>query len=125
MAFKSKAGSEARRRQMKGAASDEISAADLQRGLCPNNQEVGQTQTEYFAARPRTLWSHAAKGRLLYLPRIEMVVCPFQMTKDGDWNCVVVRGNQTYPRGGYELLIFRQEIETATILDPDRLGELI
>lgn len=126
MAFKDRSpAAAARRKLMASAASDEISQADLGRGPCPNNQLVGQTQTEYFAARPRTLWSHAARGRLLYLPRIEMVVCPFQMTRDGDWNCVVVRGNQTYPRGGYEILVFRDEIETSVILDPDRLAELV
>lgn len=124
MTFKQNKVNMVRRRAMARAASDEISQRDLQRGPCPNNQAVGQTQTQYFATRPRTVWSHAAKGRLLYLPRTEMVVCPFQMTKDGDWNCVVVRGNQTYPRGGYEILIFKDEIETATIIDPERLSEL-
>jgi hypothetical protein len=125
VAYKGKSGTEARRRQMAKAAGDEISAADLARGICPNNQELGQTLTQFCAALPRTLWSHAAKGRLLYLPRTEMVVCPFQRTAAGDWNCLIVRGNQTYPRGGYELLIFRDEIETATIIDPDRLAELM
>lgn len=125
MAFKANARQAARRKQMAGAASDEFSSADLARGACPNHQEVGVSQAEHFAGLPRTLWSHAAKGRLLFLPRTEMVVCPFQMTKAGDWNCLVVRGNQTYPRGGYEVLIFKQEIETATILDPERLAELM
>lgn len=124
MAFKGKPGSAARRKLMAAAVSDEISQADLKRGPCPNNQRIGQNQSEYFATRTRTLWSHAAKGRLLYLPRTEMVVCPFQMTRDQDWNCLIVRGNQTYPRGGYEVLIFRDEIETAVIIDPERLGEL-
>lgn len=126
MAFKSKTpAAAARRKLMAAAANDKISTADLARGACPNNQEVGQSQTEYFALRKRSLWSHAAKGRLLYLPRTEMIVVPFQMTPAGDWNCLVVRGNQTYPRGGYELLLFRDEIETAVILDPERLAELI
>lgn len=125
MAFKSKPGAAARRKLMAAAANDEISSVDLARGPCPNNQKVGQNQHDYFAELPRTLWSHTAKGRLLYLPRIEMIICPFQMTRDGDWNCVVVRGNQTYPRGGYELLVFKDEIETATILDPERLAGLM
>lgn len=124
MAFKQTPAQAARRKLMAKAASDEISQVDLGRGPCPNNQTVGQTQTQYFAARPRTLWSHAAKGRLLYLPRTEMVVCPFQRTQAGDWNCLVVRGNQTYPRGGYELLVFKDEIETSVVIDPERLGEL-
>jgi hypothetical protein len=125
VAFKNKTpAAAARRKLMAAAASDGISAVDLGRGPCPNNQQVGQTQTQYFAGRPRTLWSHAAKGRLLYLPRTEMIVCPFQMTSSQDWNCLIVRGNQTYPRGGYEVLIFRDEIETAVIIDPERLGEL-
>lgn len=125
MAFKPKSPAAAARRKLTAAASDKVSQTDLARGLCPNNQGVGQTRTQYFAARKRTLHSHAAKGRLLYLPRTEMIVCPFQMTRDGDWNCVVVRGNQTYPRGGYELMIFKDEIETAVIIDPERLAELI
>lgn len=125
MAFKSKPGTEARRRKYARAANDEISSVDLARGPCPSNQEVGQTLTQFCSARPRTLWSHAAKGRLLYMPRTEMIVCPFQMTPAGDWNCVVVRGNKTYPRGGYELLLFKDEIETAVILDPERLAELM
>lgn len=125
MAFKDRSpAAAARRKLMAAAVSDEISQADLGRGPCPNNQQVGQTQSQYFAARKRTLYSHAAKGRLLYLPRTEMIVCPFQMTSAQDWNCVVVRGNQTYPRGGYEILIFKDEIETSVVLDPERLGEL-
>lgn len=123
MAFKDRSpAAAARRKLMAAAANDEISQDDLRRGPCPNNQTVGQTQSEYFASRKRTLWSHAAKGRLLYLPRTEMVVCPFQMSKGGDWNCLVVRGNQTYPRGGYEVLIFKDEIETAVVIDPNPLG---
>ena len=126
MAFKPRTPVQAAMRKlMEAAASDEISTKDLQRGPCPNNQKIGQSQAQYFARRKRTLYSHAAKGRLLYLPRTEMIVCPFQRTRDGDWNCLIVRGNQTYPRGGYEVLIFKDEIETATIIDPDRLGELM
>jgi hypothetical protein len=125
VAFKRNQRQAIRQRLMAKAASDEISQADLARGACPNNQEVGQTQAQYFAALPRTVWTHAAKGRLLYCPRTEMIVCPFQMTPTGDWNCLIVRGNQTYPRGGYEILLFKDEIETATIIDPDRLGELM
>lgn len=125
MTFKTGPESEARRRRMARAASDEISQADLGRGPCPNNQAVGQTQPQYFARMKRNLWTHAAKGRLLYLPRTEMIVCPFQRSSDGAWNCLIVRGNQTYPRGGYEVVIYKDEIETATIIDPDRLGELM
>lgn len=122
MAFK---GKRPRDPRLKGADHEQFSSIDASRGPCPNNQEPGQTLTQYCAARRRTLWTHAAKGRLLYLPRTEMIVCPFQQTPAGDWNCTVVRGNQTYPRGGYELLIFKDEIETAVILNPERLGELM
>jgi hypothetical protein len=104
------------------AAFDQYSEADRRRGTCPDHTEVGESTNAYCARQKKTLWTHAAKGRLLYLPRTEMIVVPFQMHSDGGWNVVVVRGNQTYPRGGYELSISPAEIETAIILDPEGLG---
>jgi hypothetical protein len=104
------------------AAFDQYSEADRLRGPCPDHTEVGESTTAWCARQKKTLWTHAAKGRLLLLLRTEMVVVPFQMHSNGGWNCVVVRGNQTYPRGGYELYIGPDEIETAVILDPEELS---
>lgn len=120
MAFKRTAAQRARAAQMKGAASDQYSDVDAARGPCPDHTEPGESTIDFCAKLPKTLWGYAAKGRLLLMPRTEMVVVPFQLTGDG-WNCVVVRGNQTYPRGGYELFFGMEEIETATILDPEAL----
>lgn len=125
MAFKRTAAQRARAAQMKGAANDEYSEADAARGPCPDHTESGESTVDFCAKLPKTLWGHAAKGRLLLMPRTEMVVVPFQLAGgggSGGWNCVVVRGNRTYPRGGYELFVGMEEIETATILDPEQLA---
>lgn len=124
MAFKRTPAQRARAKLMEDAANDEFSEVDAARGPCPDHTAPGESTLDYCAKLPRTLWGHAAKGRLLLMPRTEMVVVPFQMaggSGTGGWNCVVVRGNQTYPRGGYELFVGMEEIETATILDPEAL----
>lgn len=56
-----------------------------------------------------------AKGALLYFPRTGHIMVPFEM-HSGGWNCVVVHGDDTYPRGGYSLSVGDREIETAVRL---------
>lgn len=63
-------------------------------------------------ALPRRRDSYDAKGRILRLPRTGLVVVPFEQV-GGGWSCVVVVGNDSYPRDGYCLFVSRVEIETA------------
>jgi hypothetical protein len=121
MAFKKTAAQVARQKLMGPAANDEFDLLDQERGVCPDHTAPGESTTMWCAYQPKTLWGHTAKGRLLYLPRTEMVVVPFEMTDSG-WNVVVVRGNKTYPRGGYHLCLGMAEIECAIVLDREGLG---
>lgn len=57
----------------------------------------------------------SAKGALLYFPRTGLIMVPFEM-HSGGWNCVVVHGDDTYPRGGYSLSVGDREIESAVRL---------
>jgi hypothetical protein len=57
---------------------------------------------------------HDVKGFVLYFPRTGLVMVPYEMTRGG-WNCVVVVGNETYPRGGYDLFVSDEEIRRAPV----------
>jgi hypothetical protein len=57
--------------------------------------------------------THDVRGMLLFLPRTGLVVTPFQLYGDGSWGCMVVVGDETYPRGGYDLFVSRWEIQRA------------
>lgn len=71
---------------------------------------------EDAAQRLKQRESYTAGGRALYFPRTGMVMVPYRMTREG-WNCVVVHGNDMYPRGGHDLLVMDYEIETAIELE--------
>jgi hypothetical protein len=64
--------------------------------------------------------THDVKGLLLFLPRTGLVVTPFQLREDGSWGCVVIVGNETYPRCGYDLLVSRWEIQRAVEVSVQR-----
>ena len=57
---------------------------------------------------------HDVKGLVLYFPRTGLVMVPHKMTRGG-WKCVVVVGNETYPRGGYDLFVSDEEIKRAPV----------
>ena len=59
---------------------------------------------------------HDVKGLVLYFPRTGLVMVPYEQVRGG-WSCVVVVGNETYPRGGYDLFVSDDEIRRATALD--------
>lgn len=40
----------------------------------------------------------------------DVVVCTVEHTGDNWWNCAVVRGNDTYPVGGYTLAIHADDL---------------
>lgn len=48
-----------------------------------------------------------------------MFVVPYEATEHG-WNCVVVHnvtGNNAYPVGGYNILVFRDDAVAARVVD--------
>jgi hypothetical protein len=53
-----------------------------------------------------------ACGQLLLLPLTGLIVVPFVDRSPG-YGCVVVQGNEHYPRGGYDLYIGPDEIVRA------------
>jgi hypothetical protein len=75
--------------------------------------------TAYAANQPKRRWSHEAKGKVLWFPRTEMVMVPFQFHQDGSWSCVVVIADPKgiYTPGGYSLNVGQGEIETAIEID--------
>lgn len=124
MAFKRSQEQLARTAEMTGCLNDEFDLADQKRPPV-DNTAVGESTLDWCAKQPKKLWSHTAKGRLLYFPRTEMILVPFEMTEGGHWNCVVVRGNRTYPRGSYHLSVGAAEVECAIPLDPAQAYETL
>ena len=89
-------------------AGDEEVVATRISHVCP----VGMSINDFCATLPKQRHSYQAKGLLLLVPRTKMVMVPHHIVKGG-WNCVVVKGNDTYPVGGYDLYVSDIEIETA------------
>ena len=56
--------------------------------------------------------TYDVKGLVLDFPRTGLVMVPYEQRRGG-WNCVVVVGNETYPRGGYDLFVSDEEIRRA------------
>lgn len=68
------------------------------------------------AVEGRVRWSYDCKGRLLTI-REGLTVVPYEQVKDG-WYAVVVeatseRDQTSYPRGGYNILVSDDDVETA------------
>ncbi|MCU1492085.1 MAG: hypothetical protein JWM85_3490 [Acidimicrobiaceae bacterium] len=80
----------------------------------------GLSITEQLAELPIVRdYVHDVKGLVLRLPRTGLVVVPVQELHRG-WNCVVVIGNETYRRGGYDIYVSNNELRRAPI-DVDAL----
>jgi len=80
---------------------------------------TGLSTTEYCNLLPWRRYLHEAKGKLLLFPRTGLVGVPYDMTKGGSYNVVVVKGDETYPVGGYHLSIGELEIVTALEVEWD------
>lgn len=80
-----------------------------------DNTPDGMSTNDYLATLPVRRRSYEAGGQLLLMPRLGLVVVPHTKHASG-WDVVVVAGNSTYPRGGYDLFLGALEIETATEL---------
>lgn len=76
---------------------------------------------DFYADAPKLRYSHEALGKLLLLPKSNLVVAPFMQGRGG-WTVVVVRGNALYPAGGHNLFISDNEIESAL---EHEIGELL
>jgi hypothetical protein len=72
----------------------------------------GLSANAYCGLLMKQRHSYDAQGRVLLLPRIGIVVVPFEKHPFG-WKVAVVEGNAMYPRGGHHLSIGDAEIETA------------
>ncbi|MHB1973805.1 MAG: hypothetical protein ACYCR4_05885 [Acidimicrobiales bacterium] len=75
----------------------------------PSRQSIKERLEGLPVVREHT---HDAKGLVLYFPRTGLVMVPYAQVRSG-WNCVVVIGNETYPRGGYDLFVSDEEIRRA------------
>jgi hypothetical protein len=72
-------------------------------------------------AKHRNGWRpYDAKGRLLRL-RSGIVVVPFKQ-QTGSWDAVVVQGSKMYPRGGYNIVVFDQDLLIAEELQIESEG---
>lgn len=56
---------------------------------------------------------YQAQGLVLFFQRTGMVMVPFRLHDNGDWDCAIVIGHGPYKRGGYHLLVSEGEIEIA------------
>lgn len=66
------------------------------------NQQLEQIPTQ-------RAYAHDVKGRVLFMPRTGLVVVPYEDVSTG-WQCVVVKGNGTYPVGGHNIYVGNREI---------------
>lgn len=71
---------------------------------------------EWCERMPMRQYSYQVKGWVLYFPRTGLVMVPANQVHHG-WECVVVKGNATYPVGGYDLFVGDREIERAVRVD--------
>lgn len=58
-------------------------------------------------------YTHDLKGVPLFLPRTRLAVVPVRLTPEGAWDCAVLIGSDTYPRGGYDLYVTHWELQRA------------
>jgi hypothetical protein len=73
---------------------------------------AGMSAWEYCSHLPLQNHAGMVKGRLLYLPRTERTVVPFQQERRG-WMCAVVEGDASLTRFGQVLFVPDYEIDTA------------
>lgn len=84
----------------------------------PEHRPPGSTNAALHELPVRNPHVHQLVGALLYLPRTGLVVVPSFIDAGGS-TCVVVRGDETYPRGGYHLHVSHWELQRAVILEVD------
>lgn len=58
-------------------------------------------------------YTHDLIGVVLYLPRLRHVVVPYTLRNSGGAGCVIVEGDETYPRGGYHIDVSDWELQRA------------
>lgn len=76
---------------------------------------------DFYEEAPKLRYSHESQGKILLLPKTNLVVVPHEQCRGG-WYVTVVRGNETYKPGGHNLYISDVEIESALEYS---LGELL
>ena len=77
-------------------------------------EPVAKSINEQLAELPIIRGYVDVKGLVLSFPRTGLVMVPYKRVRGG-WNCVVVVGNETYPRGGYDLFVSDEEIRRAPV----------
>lgn len=83
--------------------------------------DLSLSTNEFYADAPKLRHSYEALGKLLLLPKSDLVVVPYDQSSGG-WYVVVVRGSSIYPAGGHNLFVSNNEIESALEYT---LGELM
>lgn len=63
-------------------------------------------------------WSFQGKGRVLKL-KDGLIVVPFQQTQGG-WYCVTLNKDGPYPRTGYNILVFDDDIMLADEIEVEK-----
>lgn len=58
-------------------------------------------------------YTHDLIGVVLFLPRLRHVVVPYTLRPSGGAGCVIVEGDDTYPRGGYHIDVSEWELQRA------------
>lgn len=95
-------------------------------GLLPDIREVaapaGSINAELLALPQERTHTHDMQGRLLLLPRTGLIVVPYKTNGIG-YDVVIVSGDGTYPRGGYNLHVSDLEMQTAVELEPGDVKE--
>lgn len=56
------------------------------------------------------------KGWVLNCQRTGLIVVPIHEHVTG-WDCVVIMGNDTYPRGGYNIFVSDKELQRALAVE--------
>jgi len=81
---------------------------------------------EEVAALPKMRQSaHDVKGVILFLPRTGLIVVPVNPRGRNDWDCVIIdgsrcrteEGRESYPRGGYNIVVGDNELCTGVELE--------
>jgi hypothetical protein len=101
--------------------------------------EPGSQAARLLALPQQRTYTHDLKGKLLYFPRTDQVMVPYQMAdgRGGGWNVVVVfngeraprhdgtrgwaAGEPVYPPNGHSLFVSDLELQTAIELTAEQV----
>lgn len=77
---------------------------------------AGSTNADLLALPQQRNFTGQMRGGVYLLPRTGIVVTPARDTADGA-GCIVLIGDDVYPRGGHDIWVSDLELQTAVELD--------